>query len=221
MSTDEENTSAPDLAAEGLTLSAVSAKTDEQPWTLHFDGDTLHGTRDDTGESFTVQRDETLERLELLDGLFLARALSVKPPGLQLKFEVTAYRALKDWIGQHRLLRMILRTRLRWDLPIGILFVLLALPISGDPEAGIPAIPVDWLNALLGALLILSGLLGHRWPHPRYLLLDSFWWAILAAMTLMGLAEGDHKGWILLLLIQLRFCYSGFRDWNRFCLGRY
>ena len=213
---------APQSGNEGsVRLSAVSTKPPADPWSLQLESQKLVVWAEGSETSCHIPRTEMLEKVELVDGLFMQRAVSVKPLKELLKLDAAAFRALKDWMGQAFLLRSVLRTRLQWALPLGIVFVLLAIPLPGDPETGTPGMPFNWVNALLGALLIVSALFGQRHPHPHFLLLDALWWAILMAITVQGQFEGESRWWLLLIAIQLRFCYTGLRDWNRFLTGRY
>jgi hypothetical protein len=202
-------------------LKALSVSPDKEPWTLELAPGVLRGAATATRASFEIPHADTVERLNLVDGLFLARCISIKEPKVMLQLDAPGFRTLKDWIGQPLLLRGILKMRLQWNFPIGVLFLLLALPLGGDPESGVPAVPFNIVNAVLGGLLIVSGLMGQRWPHHRYLLMDSLWWAILGATTITDVLGGAHKAWLLLLLLQVRLCYTGIRDWHRFQLGRY
>lgn len=187
-------------------------------WTLQLFAEGLRGERQEgDAASFHIVRDHLPESIQLLDGLLVKRTLVVKKPRkTTLQLEPGPFRTLSRWIGQPTLLRLALKQRLSWTLPIGVLFVLGSLPLPGDPEAGLDPTPFHPVWAILGALLIVQGFVARRWPRPVLFLLDSLWFVGLAAATAYGVWQGDSPYWLVVVLLQLGLAVGGVRLWQRF-----
>ncbi|HKA06228.1 MAG TPA: hypothetical protein VKD71_03155, partial [Gemmataceae bacterium] len=114
-----------------------------------------------TGKSFFIDRTELPEKVQKIDTWLFPRGLMVTLNKKKVLFQLSpdAYSAVSAWIGPptHEHLKFTLKQRLRWVAPIGILFVLSALPI-GDR---------DWepVSLALGLGLILTARLAKLWPH--------------------------------------------------------
>jgi hypothetical protein len=157
-----------------------------------------------------------LAKLSFVDGILAPRSLSIKNPKVVLRFQPEGFRALKDWVGQSLLLRGVLKQRLGWALPLGILFLLGSLPVEADVAAGVDASPFDVFSALMGGFLLMQGAAAQTWPHAFFLLLDSIWFAVLAVSSVLGIVGGDSVFWGLAVMLQLWLVFTGLRDWSRF-----
>lgn len=199
------------------TLDATEVGSKPRRWTLQLFRDGIRGEREDGGASFHVLRARLLDSIQVMDGLLIRRTLVVrKPRRTTLKLEPPAFRRLSAWVGDHTLLRLALKGRLSWTIPIGILFVLGSVPLPGDPEAGIEAVPFSPVSAALGALLILQGLASKRLPRPALFLLDALWFLGLAADTLSRVWAGQSPWTLVIVPLQLGLAVSGLRLWRRF-----
>jgi hypothetical protein len=165
-----------------------------------------------TGKSFFVDRAELPEKVQKLDTWLLPRGLMVTLDKKKVVFQFPpdAYSAVCAWIGPptHEHLKFALKQRLRWVTPIGILFVLSALPI-GDRE---------WepVSLALGLGLILTARLAKLWPNRNFFLVDSLWFLSLAANSVWLLTQ-EWSWWQLSLLgLQLACARSGWHEFRRF-----
>jgi hypothetical protein len=157
---------------------------------------------EDGGDSIHVLREQAVPSLQLLDGLLARRVLS-------FRLEPEGFRALRRWIGPADGLRIALRGRLSYALPIGTLFLLTSIPLPADPASGTAAVPFDAASAIMGAALLLNGLLARIRPHRVLLLLDSFWFLALAAQTAYRIGSGASWLWAGLIALQLFLVRSG------------
>lgn len=191
-----------------------------QPWTLRLFPDGLRLAPQREGvPPIHLLRAEVPTYAQLLDFGVTRRTLAVrKPVKRAFKLDPPAWSALTEWVGRDTRLRMALRQRLGYGVPLGLLVLATSIPLSGDPEAGIPAVPFDPLAATLGTLLVASALLARWRPHPVLFLVDSAWFAALAASIVVRVAFGDNPLWLILVVLQLLLVWSGlslYRDLRR------
>ena len=204
----------PDVAPETLEASEPGGK---RKWALRLFPYGLRGERQDDHTSFHVVRTNLLDSIKILDELLLKRTLVVKKPRrTTLQLQPRGFAALSRWIGEPTLLRLALKNRLSWTLPIGILYVLTSLPLPGDVEAGIDPAPFNPVWAFLGAALLFQGLASRKWALPIFFLLDALWFLALAADTAHGVAQGESPYWLILVVLQLALAVSGLQLWRRF-----
>ena len=177
--------------------------------------------RDPEPLPYDVHRPEAGERLELLDALIAPRVLSVKlsdgsKKRTPFKLDRPTFAAVQEWLGYDAALRIALKYRMAWSIPIGLLFVMASIPL-GRPEDPGAYIPFNPLNLALGlSLLALVGASKLK-PHRIFFLLDSIWMLVLAAQTLNGLLRGGvGKWWYFVLVLQLLFVVGGVRQFRRF-----
>jgi hypothetical protein len=199
------------------TLEATESGRRPRQWTLLMFPDGFRGERQDDAASFHVLRTKLADLVQVVDGLLVKRTLVVKrPKRTTLQLEPRGFRRLSRWIGEPTLLRLALKQRLSWTIPIGILFVLGSMPLPGDPEAGLEAVPFNPVSAVLGAALIVQGLASRRLPRPVFFLLDAFWFLGLAADTVYRVWQGQSPYWLVLVVLQIGLAVSGLRLWRRF-----
>lgn len=213
---DQQASRAESDGGEQREFDAVEVGKDPQAWTIALTEHEVRGRSGPKRSSFTIGRDSLLAKLSIVDGIFAPHCLSIKNPKVLLRLDPDGFRALKDWVGQHLLLQGVLKQRLGWALPIGILFLLGSLPVEADVAAGIDAIPFDVFSALMGGFLLMQGAAAQKWPHPFFLLLDSVWFASLAVSSVLDIVGGASVFWGLGVMLQLWLVYTGLRDWNKF-----
>ena len=196
------------VACYEITEAAASKK----PWALslyadHFQLETLDGEPHEVGRAELRERVQTIE-----GGLLLPRMLVVKLGKKKVIFRLSpeAFAALKAWIGPPTLedLKLGLKRRLSWVVPLGFLFVLTSLPIGN--------LPWNPVSLGLGLALVLTGSMAKLWPHRIFFALDSLWFSFLAANSIWLLIH--EWSWLRLvaLLVQLVLVRSGFREYRRF-----
>jgi hypothetical protein len=109
-------------------------------------------------------------------------------------------------------LKVALKRRLGWVTPLGLLFVLAALPIGER----------DWepFSLAMGLGLILTARFSKLWPHRVFFAIDALWFAGLAANSVWLLSH--EWSWLRagLLVLQLLLVRSGLREYRRFAPDR-
>ena len=94
-----------------------------------------------------IERDDLPDNLEIFDGLlFTRRTIKVQLGRKPLfKLDPNAYEVLTRWIGPSmaKYLKVELKRRFSWTVALGAFFVLLSLPLSGDPALGIEGVLFD------------------------------------------------------------------------------
>ena len=199
-----------EITVAGLTRPA-------QPWTLRLYDQGLRLTPQREGEPpIHILRSELATHVQLVDFGVARRTLAVRKPKKRLfKLDPTAWPQLTAWVGRDTRLRIALRQRLGYGVPLGIFMLLTSIPLPGNPQAGIPASPFNPLSATLGVLLVAGALLARRRPHPALFLLDSAWFSVLAVSLIVRVAFGGNPLWLILAGLQLLLVWSGvslFRD---------
>jgi hypothetical protein len=193
----------------------TEATTPEKKWTLSLYPDYFRLETADR-EPEEVDRAELRQRVQTLDGLILRRVLVVTLGKKKVIFRLQpeAFEAVSEWIGPptREDLKLSLKRRFSWVLPIGFLFVLTALPI-GD-------LPWEPVSLGLGLALILTGTLAKVWPHRIFFALDSLWFSFLAANSIWLLANEWNWLQFVLLLVQLALVQGGWREYRRFAPER-
>ena len=189
---------------------AVEVSRQQRPWMLRLFPQGLRLEADDGADSIHLLREQAVPSLQLVDGLLARRVLSVRRPRkLALRLEPEGFRALRRWIGPADGLRIALRGRLSYALPIGTLFLLTSIPLPADPAGGVADVRFDVASAIMGAALLLNGLLARIRPQRVLLLLDSFWFLALAAQTAYRIGSGASWLWAGLIALQLFLVRSG------------
>jgi len=194
-------------------------------WRVLLGAEALTLVSPDGSERYEISRAEAAEKIELLDGMLAPKwtflAHIPKRQGFQAERE--KIELLREWLGPPtvRELKVALRRRFKLCLPIGILFVLTSLPMRGDAEAGLEAVPLDTLGVVLGAVLIGLGLLMKVWPCRELFLVDSLWFAVLAGKLVYDMMMGAHWLWGIGVLLLVGSVAGGIRRYRRFeGLGR-
>lgn len=186
-------------------------------WKVSLDSEVLRLTSADGSEAYEISRAEGAEKIELPGGLLGKRMLVAHIPKRQV-FQVESEKiaVLKEWLGPPTMLKMTLRRRLRWGLPIGILFIVTSLPLPGDPEAGVEGVPFDVVGMLLGVVLIGLGLMMKIRPVRGLLLVDSVWFVVLSGKVVYNMVEGSSWLWSILVVLLLSSAASGIRQYCYF-----
>jgi hypothetical protein len=88
-----------------------------------------------------------------------------------------AFAGFRAWVGPPTPedLKLGLKRRLSWVMPLGVLFVLTSLPIGN--------LPLNPVSLGLGLALVVTGTLAKLWPHRIMFALDALWFSFLAFHT--------------------------------------
>lgn len=153
------------------------------------------------GESYEIERSEYGNALDLRKMLGSSHALVVKiPKSKAFQLDAEAFDAVDGWLRPFTRtdVATILRARLRWTLPIALLFMFTSMPLPGDPAQGIEAIPFDKVGFGLGVGLIVLGVLARFRPHRSLFLVDAVWFLLLAANNVWTvISQGSSPWWMM------------------------
>ena len=166
------------------------------------------------GRPYEIDRDEVPERIQKMDGMLLRRVLLVKFKNKNVSFQLSPddYAAITAWIGPptEEDLKVALKRRLKWVVPIGILFVIAATPLGQEEW--------DAVSLTLGLGLITTAWLAKLWPSRNIFLVDSLWFACLAANSAWLLTKEWSWFRFGILVIQLLCIRGGWSEYRRFAL---
>lgn len=182
-----------------------------QPWRLRLFPQGLRLTPDREGEPpIHILRSELATHVDLVNFGVSRRTMAVRKPRKRLfKLDSAGWVHFTAWMGRDARLRIALRQRIGWGVPVGILMVLTSLPVPGNAEAGIDGVPFNAFSATMGLFLIAGAILSRRRPHPALFLLDSAWFAALAGSMAWRVIQGGNPLWLLLAALQLLLVWSG------------
>jgi hypothetical protein len=214
----------PSISAEGTSaveeLTVRSLETPARDWRVQLGADAVLVAPD--GETLRFTRADLDRVAELIPLWAHQAALTLRPPGrkkLQLKLTPDQRRSLETWLGppSAEQLRVVLRRRYAFSVPLGILLLLTSAPLPGDPEQGIPPIPFDWLSAALGAGLLVIWSMGRLRPSPFLFVADSLWFGLLTASTLWNIyRDASSPWWLLLAGLCAWLSFSGVKQFKRY-----
>jgi hypothetical protein len=183
-------------------------------WRLELRPGDLALFEGDDPQPFVLLRERLLKDVMFAEGM---RALALnKPRKLTFKLTPEAARAVADWIGKPTLATFHLKRRYGWVLPVAIIWVIGALPMSGHPEAGIEPKPLDAVGLGLGLVLVVAWAFARWRPHPVLFLVDSIWFLWLAGYLIHDVANGRSKAWLVLVAMMLWMVVTGLKHFARF-----
>lgn len=182
-------------------ISVQNAKDATDTWTLHASETGL--TLERGAERYVVPAEELGKRAALSDGVVLRGLLAVSlGEGRKrdaFRIDDAATTELLRALGPDVAVRWLLGQRVRFFVVIAMIFLLSSLPIPGDPDAGIEAIPADLMGGLLGlGLLVLAGAARYR-PQAWLFVFDAGWLVLLATTGAVQVINGSGSPWWLAL----------------------
>ena len=199
------------LEADALTLAAVDGPDIQRLGGLH-----LHAR----SESIQILRADAEEKIVLHESLFFFRHLviTIQKEKVVIGLERSQFALLKEWLGPPTIrgLKVALKKRLNWCLPIGILFVFSSLPFPANPEAGIEAVPFDAVSAFLGASLIAISILTRIWFRRILFLWEGVWLSLTALNLTVGIFRGDSLWWAITVIGLIFVAIGSFSEYQRF-----
>lgn len=204
---------------ETRTFQVEGASGVSGPWTLQLSADRMTFASADRRESHFVLRSDVPEAINIASALGSHYLHAKVPKAISFRVTQEVVDHFLRWRGPltDADLRVALKRRMSWSMPIAALWVFSALPIQGDPEAGIEAVPLDPIGVGLGASLFVLALVSRLRPHPNLFLFDAAWLAALAADVCVDVARrGDSKLWLLLLPIIYWSARDAYQHYARF-----
>jgi hypothetical protein len=186
-------------------------------WTLHLYPNGLRATPDAGGADVHLLRDEAAKAWRLGEAPWGGAFIVMKKPA-RVSWQATdeVFDRAARWLGYAPALKMALANRLSWTVPIGLLFVLTSFPLEGNPGKGVAPIPFNPVSALLGAFLLVQGIVSRFVPHRVFFALDTIWVVALIAQNLAGIAAGASPFWLVLVVFQVFLALSGWRLFRRY-----
>jgi hypothetical protein len=184
-------------------------------WELSLFADRLR-LESPTGKDHLVLWDDRHERVQTHDRLLLRRILVVALSGKKVIFRLQpdAFAAVRAWIGPptQEDLKVALKRQFSWALPLGVLFVLSALPLA--------ELPFEPVAFALGVALVLTSTLSRVRPHRAFFALESLWFCALAANSIYRLM--DRWAWLqaLFLAVQMLLAWRAIQEYRRFAPSR-
>ncbi len=195
-----------------LTLTQIGNPSAQ--WTLGLFPTHLALSERPGSQPYIILRDQVMRTATLVEGM---RAFALQVP-IKTTFNLTpeATAILAEWIGKPVLAAVYLKRRYGWILPIAILWILGSLPIRGNPEAGVAAVPFDAIAFVLGSILVVSWAFAKWRPHPVLFLIDSMWFVAMGGHLVMTVVNGRSKGWLVLVLLLVWMVINGLKHFMRF-----
>ena len=205
---------------ESSTFEVVAEVGRKGAWTVSLDAESLTIAAVNGDELFQITRAEAEEKAELRESRLTNPFLVVSIPKKKVIFKLDQAQAaaLKEWLGPPTMvgLKAALRRRLRWSVPIGILFVLASLPLPANPEMGLEAVPFDPVSGFFGVSLLALSILTRFWHGRILFLLDGVWFSLLAVNVASGIYRGDSPWWMTIVIVLFVGARSGFSEYKRF-----
>jgi hypothetical protein len=187
-------------------------------WQLSLYADKMTLQSQEANTSLTIFRDDAANKIKMTRLFIIPPLLVIKDSKAKLNFRTTSeqYDILSEWIGKEILLIMTLKQKLSYCIPIGILYILASLPMSGDPESGLDPAPFSPISFGLGVILILISILTKIKPHPVLFLVDSMWFFILMCYTVTQIFGGASVYWWIAVIIQAIIIVAGIMHYKNF-----
>ena len=190
-------------------------------WKVTLEADALTLAAVEGGESIQILRADAEEKIVLVVHEWLSvRILEITIQKEKVRFELERSQValLKEWLGPPTIrgLKVALKKRLIWCLPVGILFVFTSIPFPANPEAGLEAVPFDAVSAFLGVSLIAVSILTRIWFRRILFLLDGVWLSLLALDVTVGIFRGDSLWWAISVIALILGAKGGFSEYQRF-----
>ncbi len=206
-----ENSAPP---TEPLVMNLTEVGKEAGQWSLTLHADHLELKRASEAQPIGILRDELMRSAVLIEGM---KVFAVNKP-LKVNFALTAdaTTTIAEWIGLPFLAASYLRRRYGWVLPVAVIWMVGALPISGDPASGFKPVAFDPIGFALGATLVLSWVFAKWRPNAVLFLVDSIWFAIMSGHLVMSVVNGWSKTWLLLLIPLLWMAVTGVKHYYRF-----
>jgi hypothetical protein len=165
-------------------------------------------------QPFVLLREQLHTDVMLSEGL---NVLAIKKPR-KLTFRLTqeATSAVVAWLGEGSLASFYLKQRYSWVLAIAIIWIIGSLPLPGESDQGVEAVPMDGFGLALGLVLAIAWAFAKWRPHPALFLVDSLWFLCLSVYLTLEVWNGRSMLWMILVAILLWMAIKGFKHFSRF-----
>jgi len=186
--------------SEAREFEITEVSTKKRIFTLELLDDRVRFTDALSGQAEEIWRHQARERIEVHDSFVMRRTIVAKlAKRVTFKLEPEVFAAVESWLG-HRTragLEFELERRMRFMIPIGLLYVVGALPLAGLPAVGAAGDALDVRGLALGVgLLALAGLT--KWkPHRVLFIFDGLWFLALAGDVVWDVARGASPLWLV------------------------
>ena len=188
-------------------------------WRVSLDADALTLADVEGDESIQILRADAEEKIVLHEWLFvILLVVTIQKEKVVFRLEPSQVALLKEWLGPPTIrgLKVALKKRLIWCLPVGILFVFTSIPFPANPEAGLEAVPFDAVSAFLGASLIAITILTRIWFRRILFLWEGVWLSLSALNLTVGIFRGDSLWWAISVIALILGAKGGFSEYQRF-----
>jgi hypothetical protein len=158
------------------------------------------------------------QTVQLNDSIILNRSVFAFVAGKRrlLTMSDEAIDELLRGLGREIATTWIVRTRARYFAILGVFFLFTAVPMPGDAETGLEAVPTDYLGGVLGLGLIGLAAWARFAPRAAVLFADAVWLGILAMDVVNDVISGQaHPAWLLVAIILLPLPLSALKNYNR------
>jgi hypothetical protein len=189
-----------------------------QPWTVSIFADRLRFSGSDVPD-YDVMRDELPQLTTLHNSFVLRRLLEVRKTKKRiLQFTPEGFGILKEWIGPPTSLdlKFVLKRHFRTGIAMAILFMVLSLPMGGDPADGIEPSPFDMIFFLLGLSLLAIVVVSRLVPHRALFLVEALWFAALAIWVAYSVVVDLDWPWAIVVVLQIYLMAGRIREYRRF-----
>ena len=204
---------------EVLEFEIIEMSTKKRAYTLTLLADKVRFTEAETGQVEEIWRHHAWERLEVHDSMVMRRTIVAKiPKRVTFKLDPEVFEAVTSWLGvlTRGGMEFELEKRMRFMIPIGLLYVVGALPLAGVPGVGVAGESLDLADLGLGVgLLALAGLAKWR-PRRILFVLDGIWFLALAADVAWSVARGASPFWLVWVAFLLMVAIHPFSLFRRF-----
>jgi len=179
-------------------------------WRVSLEHDAMALREIDGSGSFDLPRSEAPETTWIQRHMGRAVLHVVIPKRLSLETSTDFLAAFEKWRGPlvARDLKAALKRRLSWTLPIGVLYMLLALPTR--------ELPFDAIGFLLGSIALVLWLLRLVWVSRGLFLFDMIWFLALAIDLVLDVREGSSWLWLPFAAFVVWVGIGALRDYDRF-----
>jgi len=185
-----------------------------KPWTLTLHPQHLALADAPDTQPYVILREQLMKAATFTAGLQIFSLH--KPVRLMFRLSREDAAALANWIGNDVLVRHYLKIRYGWALPLAVIWMFTSLPLSGNPAAGVPAIPFDPIGFGLGVGLLIAWACAKWRPHPVLFLVDSIWFLLYCGQLVVQVMNGRSKGWLILVPLLLWMVLTGLTHFSRF-----
>jgi hypothetical protein len=188
-------------------------------WNLTVEPESIIITAADGKETFEIKRSEAEERIELRESKYGDPLMTVLvPKRIIFSLNKEAGGLVKKWLGPPTIkgLKVALKRRLKWSIPIAIVFIVSSMPFPADPEMGREAVSLDLTGLVLGATLLGLALLSRVWPRRELFVLDALWFTLLGIDVLVGVIRGNNVLWLIVIVFLLAGAAGGISEYKRF-----